>query len=105
MKFALFTAPLAAVVTTTLVALPWFKVMVSVSVSEIGLATDTVKVFVPARPIIFRSLNDTVPSAAFLTVFPENVAPAIVSVTSGVPVVIKFPSTSLMSTSIAVPRV
>ena len=79
--------------------------MVSVSVSEIGLATETVKVFVPARPIIFRPLNETAPCSAFLTVVPEKVAPAIVSVTSGVPVLIKLPSASLMSTSIAVPRV
>jgi hypothetical protein len=99
-KLVLLTAPDAPVVSTNLVAVPWFKVMFLVSVIETGLPTATVKVLVPARPVIERPLNETIPDAALLRSVPVSVASAMLSSTSGVPVVIKLPSKSLISISI-----
>ena len=73
-----------------------------VVVSETGLVMLADSVLEPESPTNFSPGKLTSPEARFLTAVPEIVAPEILKVTSGVPVVTKLPSASFRRTTTSV---
>ena len=101
-KFSRFTAPVALVETTSLVASPKLNWSELVAVSETGLVIVALRVLVPVRPMNFKSGKLTTPPLRFLVAVPEIVASEMLSVICGVPVVTKLPSASLSRTTTSV---